>query len=145
MMFRSKTLLAFSFASLALTPTAFAEDSCLCPDKVRLTSAVVAPEDVPPGFTPLVSGSIVRLSGVSVFDGPPEEGAMLKPTSSGLKGRRTLWTLSPASPQGTWISCDYAQGLIRLVKPIGTTPTSVTALIDMTGPTTITRATFTWK
>ena len=91
----------------------FANDSYNCPSTVRLASASVASEDLPAGYESLVSNSLIRLSGNNLYDGPPKEGAALKPTSS--KGNVTTWVLAGEYPQGVWISCDYAEGLVKTV------------------------------
>jgi len=91
----------------------FASDLYNCPSTVRLTTAAIAPEDLPAGYEPLVSSALIRLSGNNLYDGPPKEGAALKPTSA--KGNVTTWVLPGKYPQGVWISCDYAEGLVKTV------------------------------
>lgn len=89
-----------------------------CKDKVRLASGNIVPDDVPPGYKPFISSMINRLTGVSVFDGPPEDGAVLKPFSVTQKGAQIKWVLEGPYEKGKWVSCDYADGLIRLVQQI---------------------------
>lgn len=61
-----------------------------------------------------VPDSLLRLTGVSVYDGPPKEGAMLKPAAD--DGSAVLWQLNLATGVQAWVSCDYANGIAKLVK-----------------------------
>jgi len=119
---------------LAARGLCYAGENMICPDKVRLASGSVVSEDVPPGYKSLVSPSIVRLTGVTVFDGPPEDGAVLKPASFSRNGERIKWIFGGTNEKGKWISCDYADGLIRLVKQIGDPTSYCTATIEKTEP-----------
>jgi hypothetical protein len=107
-------VLALCSIGLFHSGLSYASDVYDCPSTVRLASASVAPEDVPAGFEPRVSDSIIRLSGNNLYDGPPENRGQLKPDFA--KGDVATWTLTPGKyPQGVWISCDYAQGLVKIV------------------------------
>ena len=91
-----------------------------CVARITLTAGSVEVADSARGFAPIVTKTSIALSGVSLFDGPPEEGAMLKPisvtaTASG-SGSRIKWDLAGGDARGTWIACDYSDGLIRMVK-----------------------------
>lgn len=104
--------------SLLVTNVYGAETTFHCKDKIRLASGNVVPDDVPDGYTPFISSSINRLTGVSVFDGPPEDGALLKPFSVTQKGAQIKWVFEGSYEKGKWFSCDYADGLIRLIQKI---------------------------
>ena len=130
---------------LAVTGLSYAGENLRCPDKVRLASGSVVSEDVPPGYKPLVSNSIVRLTGVTVYDGPPEDGAVLMPSSFSKSGEKIKWILVGTNEKGTWVSCDYSNGLIRLVKQIGEPTTTCTATIKKTEPHKTLDARFTCK
>ncbi len=110
----------------------FASDSYNCPSTVRLASGSVAPEDLPAGYESLVSSSIIRLSGNNLYDGPPKEGASLKPTSS--KDNVATWILPGKYPQGVWISCDYAEGLVKIVARTRDSVTSCVATTEKVKP-----------
>ena len=106
-----------------------------CPSTVRLApGATVIPKDVPEDYESLVPDSILHLSGYSLFDGPPKDRAQLK-SSESSKGGVTTWTLTPgAYPLGVWISCDYAQGLVRIVKRARDPVASCTATSEKVKP-----------
>jgi hypothetical protein len=102
-------------AGLATSGVCFASDSYNCPRTVHLASGTVASEDVPPGYESVISNSVIHLSGFSMFDGPPKEGAALKPTSTSSQGNVVTWKFEGSFSRGKWISCDYADGLVRVV------------------------------
>ncbi len=128
-----------------VTGLCFGDENTICPDKVRPSSVSVAPEDVPQGYKPFVSNTIVRLTGVTVFDGPPEDGAQLKPSFSSSNGETIKWVFEGSYEKGKWVSCDYANGLIRLVKQIGEPTVSCTATVRKTKPYKTVEAKFTCK
>jgi hypothetical protein len=99
-----------------------------------LATGTVEPEDIPAGYKSLVSNSIVRLTGVSMFDGTAEEGAALKPSSFAANGNVITWRLGGVYDHGKWISCDYANGLIRIVKQASDSVASCTATIKKENP-----------
>lgn len=121
----------------------FASESYSCPSTVRLVSASIAPEDLPAGYEPLVSNALIRLSGNNLYDGPPKEGAALKPTS--YKGNVTTWMLPGKYPQGVWISCDYAEGLVKAVSRTKDSVTSCVATTEKVKPHNILAVRFVCK
>lgn len=104
--------------SLALASTAFpaAGLAHACPTQVRLKPATVVVNPPAPAFTPWVSDTALMLTGASAFDGPPEQGAALKPASDKrvAGGSTVVWHFEGKFEAGKWLSCDYAQGLVRL-------------------------------
>lgn len=110
-----------------------AADEIVCPDKVRLESAQVMAADVPEGYLPFVSDSLIRLSGPSIFDGPVEDGAALKPVFSPRPGI-LKWEFEGAYEYGKWVSCDYGDGIARLVKRLPDAITSCTATVGRARP-----------
>jgi hypothetical protein len=123
-------------AAQAATPPA-ASLTHTCPAQVRLSQATVAVNPPAPGFTPLVSDLPLPLTGASAFDGPPEEGAVLKPAAEqrGAAGRSTVWRFEGRFEAGKWLSCDYAQGLVRLAVAVDAASTRCEALTAATpGP-----------
>ena len=93
-----------------------------CPAQVRLNPATATLQASVPGFAGQVSDQPLPLTGASAFDGPPEEGAALKPAASergpggpGSSHGLTTWRFEGPYPAGKWMSCDYAQGVARLV------------------------------
>ena len=119
-------LLALSVTGLLYSSLSFASDIYDCPSMVHLASGSVAAEDVPAGYESRVLSSITRLSGYNLYDGPPENRGQLKSDSS--KGNVATWVLTPGKyPQGVWISCDYAEGLVKIVARARDSVTSCTA------------------
>ena len=115
------TLALLLGATLATAPLpAAASQAFVCPAHVRLNPATATVSPAAPGFTPLVSDTPLALTGASAFDGPPEQGAALKPTSErrGAAGSTAVWRFEGSFDAGKWISCDYAQGLVRLTVPV---------------------------
>lgn len=126
-----KTLALF-IIGLVDSDLCFASDSYSCPATVRLASGSLVQEDIPAGYESLVSSSIIRLSGNNLYDGPPKEGAALKPTSS--KGNVATWILPGKYPQGVWISCDYADGLVKIIARTSDSVTSCIATSEKVKP-----------
>jgi hypothetical protein len=56
------------------------------------------------------------LTGGMVFDGPPEQGASLKPEWSDRADMRLRWNLEHLASGKPWLSCDYAQGALRIAQ-----------------------------
>jgi hypothetical protein len=58
-----------------------------------------------------------QLSGVTVFDGPPEELASLVPDGDSEDDKTTTesWTLA-ANPRGYWITCHYSSTTVTLTQ-----------------------------
>jgi hypothetical protein len=95
-----------------------------CPLKLSVDNGPLVLREPPPGFEPLVSHTVVFLTGASAFDGPPADGAMLKPLSATTEA--THWDFGGVS-QGKWLSCDYANGVVRLVRQVDDAVSSCTA------------------
>jgi hypothetical protein len=88
-----------------------------CPPAVRLADARVLAVAGAAGldaWKPSVDDGPVALSGVNLFDGPPAEGAQLMPERSSADGLVSTWTFSGPGATQRHVSCDYAQGLVRL-------------------------------
>ena len=120
-------------SGLILLGNCMAGENIKCPAAVHLSSGTVDPVDVPTNFRPFISKSIKRLSGYSVFDGPPEKGAALKPWSSSAKSNRSKLLFEKSVNYEVWVSCDYADGLIRLVQRVSNPVTSCTAISQNVG------------
>lgn len=120
-------------AGLVNSTACVASEVFNCPATVRLASATVAAEDVPAGYEAWVSDSIIRLSGNNLYDGPPRYMAQLKPDFS--KGNATTWMLHPGNyPQGVWVSCDYAGGLVTIASRVSDAATSCVATTETVKP-----------
>lgn len=118
--------------SLIYVASCSANDTFTCPATVRLASGVVIAEDIPVGSESLFSASIIRLSGHSLYDGPPSEGAVLMPTSD--TANIATWVLMGKHPQGIWMSCDYAEGVVKIIKRAADSARSCLATTKITKP-----------
>lgn len=87
----------------------------VCPDHIPAVRVSVA--ESPEGWAPQSTEQPLWLTGVMVFDGPPEEGAALKPQWTSADGRRDAWALESLVALA-WASCEYGQGAIRLTRPV---------------------------
>jgi hypothetical protein len=87
-----------------------------CPSSVRLESPRLAQDAAHSNFEGLVADRPIFLDGLSVYDGPPAQGAALKPASSRKKGpaELTTWTLQGPFSSGKWFVCSYGRGLAQL-------------------------------
>ena len=119
--------------SAASTPTV-AQEHIVCPGWVRLAPQETRLQEVPAGYSLFISGSVVRLSGVSAYDGPPEDGAILKPITHGSNSAKIEWRFNGAFDKGKWLSCDFANGLIRLTREIAKQTVTCTAMVSRTEP-----------
>lgn len=129
-------LCAIFFAAAARSE----EGNLICPASVSLSSGVVAADKTPRGSQTLISKSPIYLTGVSIFDGPPEQGAALIPVSeqsqsnnndsSVSRGSAILWNFEENYPQGIYISCDYGKGIVRVFSKIAVAPHACTANVQ---------------
>ena len=99
-----------------------------CPKRMNVASGSIVSPDLPSGYRAMVSNTAVSLSGVTVFDGPPEEEASLKP-SFAASGESFKWVFDGGNERGIWISCDYASGLVRFVKKVSGPVSACTATV----------------
>ncbi|WP_341676657.1 STY0301 family protein [Niveibacterium sp. SC-1] len=72
-----------------------------------------------------------RLNGIALFDGPPGEGAELKPELFGGKEPlRASWDLDRANPRGYWLQCRYDGTRLVLSRRIEPAPTRCEAYFN---------------
>lgn len=104
----------------ALTVSAYASDqspeSVSCPSHVRLESVTLKPTEATEGFLSSTTHTAQRLTGFSLFEGPPEQEGNLKPTrtTKTASGEIAYWKLDAGAQDGIWMTCDYAEGVVRL-------------------------------
>lgn len=122
----------FWLVPLLLSQVCAANDSLVCPESIRVSSATVTLESVPAGFDVHVPKSLLRLTGFNVYDGPPEQGAALKPHSE--KSGNTLWRFEGGYPQGVFVSCDYSNGVVRLTRRASDSVASCSAKTEVVKP-----------
>lgn len=129
-----------SAMALGVSHAAIGAPSQACPARVHVASGAVLPADVPAGFQASFSDSQVWLSGFSVFEGPPEKGASLVPDSS--HGGIATWKFEGPAPDGHWLSCDYANGLIHLAVRAADTAKSCKGTFQTSGDPKLPHAEF---
>ncbi|WP_374401768.1 STY0301 family protein [Niveibacterium sp.] len=104
-------------AALALHALA-ASAAPTCPATLESQQSLAA---APEGWSVVPMRQVQRLIGISVFDGPPSEGAELKPESS-HGGQRQLWRFDTAAARGIWIGCRYDGSRLMLTRRIEPAP-----------------------
>lgn len=112
------------------TPT-FASQKIVCPQLVHLENIKLTDDFDSAVFRPAIAPAPLRLTGFNVFDGPPEEGGALKPTTSRRQGKSDFlsWTFTSANRVENWVACDYAGGLIRLAAKVNNTARTCSSLV----------------
>ncbi len=87
-----------------------------CPPSVRLETPRLVEDAAQSGFETLVADRPIFLDGIGVYDGPPAQGASLKPASNQKKGRAevTTWKFLGPFSAGKWFVCSYGRGLAQL-------------------------------
>lgn len=85
-----------------------------CPISISVSQSLAAPVT---GWTEGTESLPTELSGVTVFDGPPEELASLVPDSDSEDDKTTteFWTLA-TNPRGYWITCHYSSTAVTLTQ-----------------------------
>lgn len=114
--------------ALAAAATAAAATPLNCPARASWSGpATSAPSD---GWSAEIATSAHPLSGVSLYDGPPAEGAALQPQRVSADGRRLTWSLEALAAPPAWLSCDYGGGAVRLVRRLPDAVRRCTAHVD---------------
>ena len=141
-MSRAALILIGLLAVGAWSPGLAATTRFTCPAKVHLESGRVA-DDLPAGVVASVDASALRLSGIGAFDGPPDRGGALMPTSSSRDDARSTWVFSGPMPDGgRWVSCDYAGGLVHVATRVDERAVSCEGVATKSGSPRILRAEF---
>lgn len=98
-----------------------------CPDHLELPYQSLPIVNTHPDFGAITFNTRVWLSGVTLFDGAPSSGASLVPTSVSPKGEVITWKLEKPPEETTWLTCDYADGVVRLTRNVGPKLSTCTA------------------
>jgi len=114
-------------AIMACLPSAVLADVA-CPMKVEVKQALAAP---PSGWTAGLDKLPTEATGVSVFEGPPEELADLVPDDGkdAADTRSDIWNL-PHSDRGYWLVCRYASTTVILSRQLPATVTRCEAVYE---------------
>lgn len=117
-----------------LTVSAYASDqnqgSVSYPSHVRLGSVTLKPTEATEGFSSSTTHTAQRLTGFSLFEGPPEQEGSLKPTrtTQSASGEVAYWTFDASAQDGIWMTCDYAEGVVRLATRVSPLASSCEAV-----------------
>jgi hypothetical protein len=139
------SLLLIVSIGAGIVPLSRADETITCPKRAEVSGGTIAGKSAPEGFESFVVPTSVLLSGVTVFDGPPKDGASLKPTTVSAHGASIKWDLQGATDRGTWVSCDYANGLVRLVRKLDQPASVCAATIKKSGSPRMMEASFRCK
>lgn len=101
----------------------------------------------PAGWLGVIEAAPIEVSGVTLFDGRPEQRVSLAPDvqaqSSDERSLIHIWRLTPASAQGSWIAVSYSKTAAVLTRQLaqGTTEVRVTydRIIAVAGLPKVTR------
>jgi len=111
---------------LALTVPAQAEVAC--PDSLEVQQQAVMPSE---DWTAIYTDPPLRLTGVTIFNGPPSQNRKVKPFSTrSTQGElRIVWRL-PESPRNFHLLCTYERTSANLVTVLPPGVTSCSAVYD---------------
>lgn len=106
------------------------QGSVSCPSHVRLESVTLKSTEATEGFSSSTTRTAQRLTGFSLFEGPPEQEGSLKPTrtTQSASGETSYWKFDASAPDGIWMTCDYAQGVVRLATRVSPLASSCEAV-----------------
>jgi hypothetical protein len=135
-MYKNYLCKAAFLALISGSPICFGQQAIDCPATVKVASAKLDEASVPAGSEPFISDSPVRLSSISAFNGPPTEGAALIPRGERTQRGATIaaWLFEGPYPHGKYVSCDYANGFVRVVTRVNDVMTRCTGTTRITQP-----------
>jgi hypothetical protein len=119
-----RLVLAAAAALLALSVRA----EVVCPDALEVQQQAVTPSD---DWTAIYTEPPLRLTGVTVYDGPPSQNHKLRPrsTRSTESELRIIWRL-PESRRNFHLMCTYERTSASLVTVLPPGVTVCTAVFD---------------
>ena len=119
-----RLVLAAAAALLALNVRA----EVVCPDSLEVQQQAVTPSD---DWTAIYTEPPLRLTGVTVYDGPPSQNHKLRPrsTRSTESELRIIWRL-PESRRNFHLMCTYERTSASLVTVLPPGVTVCTAVFD---------------
>jgi hypothetical protein len=123
-------LLVSSKFSLAMA----AEIRYECPKEIHTEQSAVKTK-VPSGWEPKrdFSPKPQVLEGLSVYDGPPEEGARLVPDNEeNANPAKSFWTFDKKKERSIWLGCEYTGSSIFLAKELAASVTTCRLLVSDT-------------
>jgi hypothetical protein len=99
-----------------------------CPMKIEVSQSLAAAQE---GWTGGQDKLPTELTGISVFDGPPEQLADLVPDDGADTGdsRSDIWNL-PKNERGYWLTCRYSSTTVTLTRQLPATVTRCEAVYE---------------
>lgn len=90
----------------------------VCPSGVKTKSVEL--DGVPPDWQPMRTPATLALVSAGFSDGPPEQMAFLKPSTTSRKGsvHQAHWRFEGAYPQGKWLVCEYEGRVVSLAQQV---------------------------
>ena len=131
----NSSALAYASAALCATifiPLSFAADQNIeCPAAISATSIKVT--NIVDGWTPIVPSSLA-LTAAGFMQASPEKMAHLKPFSTREDKKRAYltWKFEGDFPQGKWLTCDYAGGVVSISKEMARSTTECAVIYEKT-------------
>lgn len=103
---------------LLITAKGYADEQVIeCPPSINLQGIQNVKVTPPDNFSVMFNPDRpLFVSGIALYDGPPEQLAELKPYNE--DDNDPTWRFLDSSKQTIFVSCNYANGLIKLKKPI---------------------------
>jgi hypothetical protein len=113
-----------STGALIFTMSASASEVLTCPQSIVTNQSTVANDGWIARQESPSRKHALRAAGFT--DGPPEDGAQLKPATAGKTkaGEKVSFAFSGVSPAGIWLECAYADTTVTLSKKIEKTPSA---------------------
>jgi hypothetical protein len=136
---------AFIVARSATSAATFA-----CKETLQLAAGKEVDPELPAPWRLSITGGArphtglaeLPLTGVGVFDGPPEQGVVITPQSGNAAATVVQWLFSGSSARGTWLSCDYGGGVLRAVREVAPETTTCEAQLSRAEPRRLSGARF---
>ena len=116
-------------AAMFISQSFAADQNIACPAEISATSIkIVNPLD---GWTPMIP-SALTLSAVGFMQASPEKMAHLKPFSLHEDKKRVhlTWKFEGDFPQGKWLTCDYAGGVVSISKEVARNTTECAVVYE---------------
>jgi hypothetical protein len=129
-------LVVISAVAFVVARTATSAATFACKEALQLARGsqvdpeLPAPWRIAGDVRPNAGLGTLPLTGVGVFDGPPEQGIVIPPQSGNAAGTVVQWLFSGSSPRGTWLSCDYGGGVLRAVREVARETTTCEAQLS---------------
>ncbi|HSY13033.1 MAG TPA: STY0301 family protein [Verrucomicrobiae bacterium] len=112
-----RTMLLCTVSALIFCSFSAAADTTICPTTVDVKQQLASSVD---GWTPTLDDSPHRLSGITFYDGPPQEKASLVYDNIKKTAPKEIatWQFGADGKRPTWIVCSYSGTAVQLAKSL---------------------------